>query len=147
MAGPSDYQKDAYLNYNWRGVTDNTTTRYLALFSVLPSDAGTGGTELDTTTGYHRIALPRDTATWNAPIAGTGSQRKVENTADVDYGTIPAGEDWTPGTTQVVGWGLYDASTGGNYRGGKLFDNPFSIEGGLGLRFLAGDLEVILSGS
>jgi hypothetical protein len=75
------------------------TTLDVALFTVLPNAAGTGGTELTGVGGYTRIA-----ATMGAASAG-----KRTSTADVLFPVA------TGTQTGIVGWGFYDALTSGNF--------------------------------
>ena len=72
-------------------------TYYLGLYTVIPSDAGTGGTEVSGG-GYARQAV-----TFGTPAGGS-----MSNSAAIEFPTATA--DW--GTAN--GWGLFDASTGGN---------------------------------
>ena len=72
-------------------------TYYLGLYTVTPSDDGTGGTEVSGG-GYARQAV-----TFGTPSGGS-----MSNSAAIEFPTATA--DW--GTAN--GWGLFDASTGGN---------------------------------
>ena len=82
--------------YSW------PATVYLALFTVQPS-GGTGGTEANYT-GYARLAITVNTTNFSAvTTAGV-----VKNAVVQTFGT-------NTGTAQtVVGYGLFDAATGGN---------------------------------
>lgn len=80
------------------------STLYVALFTVLPAEDGTGGTEV-TGTGYARIQHGPSDATWAEPVGGNG---QFSNVGAIQFGSPTA--NW--GT--VVGFGLYDAITGGN---------------------------------
>jgi hypothetical protein len=86
-------------------------TLYCALFTVAPTAAGTGGTEVSGS-GYARVAVTNNTGNFPTPTTQT-----VSNTAIIDFGT-PTGSGW--GTIVAGGW--YDASTGGNL----LYSGPFS---------------------
>ena len=145
MAGFSNYLKDLALNVLFRDTTfSQPANLYVALFSTMPSDAGAGGVELSGT-GYARVAIPTTAAAWSAPAAGTGTQRVIDNVGVVDFGT--AGSDWAPSGTPCVGFGLYDASSGGNYWGGNSFASSKIIQSGDPVRFNAGALDAILAGS
>jgi hypothetical protein len=144
VTGISNFLKDAILNFYFRdGSLTALTNVHVALFSVMPNDAGTGGTELSGT-GYARVAVPATNAAWNAPVAGTGTQRVLDNVAAVDFGT--SGSAWAPAGT-CVGFGIFDASTAGNYIGGNTFGTAVTIESGNPVRFIAGALDIILSGT
>lgn len=145
MAGASTYLQDLFLNVFFRDTTfSQPANLYVRLYSVMPNDAGTGGTEL-TGTGYAPVAVPTTAAGWNAPGAGTGNQRLIDNAAAIDFGT--AGSDWAPSGTPCVGYGLWDASSAGNYWGGKAFAASKVIQNGDPVKFLAGSLDILASGS
>lgn len=142
MAGASTYLSDAVLNHLARDTPfTQPANLYVALFSTLPADAGTGGTELSGT-GYARVAIPTTDAAWNAPAAGTGNARKITNAAAVDFGT--AGSDWAPSGTPCVGYGIYDNSSGGNYWGGVAFGSSKIIQSGDPVKFNAAALSIAL---
>lgn len=145
MAGISNYMKDQFLNGYFRDTAMTSPTNvYVELFSTLPADAGTGGTALSGT-GYARIAVPTTNAAWDAPAAGAGTIRFIQNTAVVDFGT--AGSDWAPSGTPCVGFGLYDASSAGNYLGGNLFSASKIIQTGDPVKFNAGALDIQIQGT
>jgi len=75
------------------------STVYVGLHTAVPSDAG-GGTEV-TGSSYARVAVAA--AAWTR----TGSQ--IANNAEVAFPAVTS----TPYT--VVGFGIYDASTSGNF--------------------------------
>lgn len=93
---------------------------YVALFTVMPADDGTGGTEV-TGSGYARIQRDPADANWSAPSDGSG---EFKNTSAVQFGSPTA--DW--GT--IVGFGLYDAVSSGNYLIGNAFINPVIVNNG-----------------
>ena len=145
MAGISNYLKDQVLNGYFRDTAMTSPTNvYVALYSTMPNDAGTGGTELSGT-GYARVAIPTTNAAWDAPAAGSGTVRFIQNAAAVDFGT--AGSDWAPSGTPAVGFGLWDASSSGNYLGGSLFLSSKIIQSGDPVKFNAGSLDVQIQGS
>lgn len=81
----------------------NTTNKWIALFTVSPGETG-GGTEV-TGGSYGRAA-----ATWAAAVAGAPSTKNPSGPV-----TFPAATaDWAAGATQVVAFGVFDASTAGN---------------------------------
>lgn len=100
---------------------------YVALFTVMPADDGTGGTEV-TGGSYARVA-----ATFTA-----AASRSVENTAQVQFPKATA--SWG----SVVGFGIYDASTGGNLLGKDVFASAKTVDTDEQPEFPAGDLTVTL---
>lgn len=141
MAGFSNYLADQILNEKFR---DAAATKlgsvYVALFSVMPANAGTGGTELSAG-NYARVAVPTTDAAWTAP---SGTPRLIDNVAIVDMGTC-ATTDWAPSGTPAVGFGLFDAVTAGNYLGGNTFASSKIIQVGDPVKFNIGDLNITLS--
>jgi hypothetical protein len=118
MAGKSDYLEAAVLDHILGGPDfERPETVYVALFCTLPNDAG-GGTEVASGVGYARVAVANDDT--NFPAA-TGAGKK--NGTAVTYPTATA--SW--GT--VVGFGLFDALTGGNllYWGGLTVSKTVAI--------------------
>lgn len=81
------------------------TTVYLALFTVQPVN-GTGGTEASYA-GYARVSLAFNTT--NFTVSGSN----VKNAAQINFPTN------TGSAQTIVGYGLFDASSGGNL----LLDN------------------------
>jgi hypothetical protein len=115
---------------------------YVALYTVLATDAG-GGTEVSTVgTGYARIQAGPSDAAWFASQGGTsgdsnGTGGLTENATEITFGT-PTG-NW--GT--VVGWALWDAVTAGN----MLIHAALSISktvnnGDAAPKFVAGALDI-----
>lgn len=79
------------------------TPCYLALFTAVGTDAGTGFTEVSGGS-YARVAMAA--SDWNAasgtgPSSATNANAAAFPTATADWGT-------------VIAWGIYDASTSGN---------------------------------
>lgn len=94
----SDYLENALLDHVLRNVTyTSPTTIYVALFTTMPIDDGTGGVEVS------GGSYARQSVTFSAASGG-----QSVNNALVSFLTATA--SW--GT--VLGVGLYDASTGGN---------------------------------
>lgn len=109
----SNYLADAQLNW-FKGTAFPAAPSnvYVALFTTAPtSRAGTGGTEVSTSgTAYARQAIA--SSGWGAvSTSGSGvtSIEQILQSANVTFPT--ATSNW--GT--IVGAGLYDASTGGNF--------------------------------
>jgi hypothetical protein len=94
----TDYLEDALLNHVLRNTGyPSPATIYVGLFTVMPADDGTGGTEV---TGG---SYARQSVVFAAPSGG-----QVANNALVQFPTATA--DW--GT--VLGMGLFDTLSGGN---------------------------------
>ena len=140
MAGKSHALADAQLNYEYRAVAYMPpATHYIALFSTMPADDGTGGVELSAG-NYSRAGVARAGASWSAPAAGAGTTRQITNAAPVDFGTPDA--DWAPAGTPCVGFGVFDAATGGTYKGGAAFASSKILQAGDPVSFPAGDLVI-----
>ena len=124
----STYAEAATLN----GFLRNTAytpaaTVYLAAFTVMPINDGTGATEVS------GGAYARQSIAFSAP---SGSPRATANSGAINFPVATA--NW--GT--VVGVGIYDASSGGNLLYyGTLNANQVINTGGQ-LQFAAGDITV-----
>lgn len=122
------YLKHKFLDH-LLGATVFTTpaTIYVALFSVRPNVAGTGGTEL-AGNGYARVAVTNNATSF--PAASSGSKT---NGITVTFPTATA--DWNT----IVAVCLMDASSSGNI---LLISDVVSIDVGdtVVLYFDAGDL-------
>lgn len=108
MSVASNYLEDKIGSYLLRTLASWTkpTGIWVALFTVLPAEDGTGGTEVSTSaTGYGRVQHGPSDATWSAPTNGNGQFSNI--------GVIEFGEP-TDNWGEIVGFGLYDAETSGN---------------------------------
>lgn len=104
MTGFSNYTADGILDHiTGQAAIFAEPTAYVALFTGVGSDAGTGFTEVSGGS-YARVAT--SSGTWNA-ASGT-SPSSISNAVAINFPTATA--SW--GT--VIAWGLYDASTSGN---------------------------------
>lgn len=103
---------------------------YIALFTVLPADDGTGGTEVSGT-GYARVAVVNNTTNW--PVTTTGTKSN-----GVTFSFPSPGGAW--GT--VVGFGIYDAAAAGNLLYYGALSAPKTIATGQVYKFTAGSLQV-----
>lgn len=107
--------------------------RYIALFTTLPQDDGTGGVEVVTVgTNYARV-LEAGVPPWKSDGPGERS-----NNATLTFPQASAA--W--GT--ILGFGLYDASTGGNLLMFGSLATPKSINNGDQPSFAVGALQVSL---
>ena len=102
------------------------TTVYVGLYTVAPSDTGTGTTGGTQVTGG---SYARQTAVFSAAASGTTS-----NTANIDFAGMPAA------TTVAIG--VFDALTSGNLLlWGTLTANK-TTDAGDTLRIATGDLDI-----
>jgi hypothetical protein len=107
---------------------------WVALFTTVPALAGTGGTEVSTSsTNYGRVEILAASG-WTGP---SGTNKEYSNIADIAY-LVPTA-NW--GT--LTGAGLYDASTGGNLCYVATLTTPKTVNNGDGApRILAGQLRI-----
>lgn len=108
---------------------------YVALYTTMPTQAGTGGVEVSGT-GYARVAIAQ--AGWGA-ITGTGPWQIATNAA-TNFGN--AGSAW--GT--VLGFGIYDALAG-NLLYIDTFATPVVISNGQPVAFASGVITITESGA
>tara|TARA_R100001460_G_scaffold245_1_gene1087 strand:- start:1831 stop:2214 length:384 start_codon:yes stop_codon:yes gene_type:complete len=126
MAGFSDYLENAVLGYVFSGASfSQPGTKYLALYTTAPTDAG-GGTELSGS-AYARQSCAFTT---------TGNQ--ATNTSAVEWPTATG----TWGT--VVAVGVFDASSSGNLLAWNNLTASKTIATGDVFRINAGDLDIDL---
>jgi hypothetical protein len=105
MTGVSDYSADALLEWiTGKTAMPSKPTAYVALFTAVGSDDGTGFTEVSGN-GYTRAVTAG--ADWNS-ASGT-SPSLISNVNTISF-PASTGAGW--GT--VIAFGLYDASTSGN---------------------------------
>ena len=127
MAGFSDYLENAVLGYVFSGASfSQPGTKYLALYTTAPTDAG-GGTELSGS-AYARQSCAFTT---------TGAQ--ASNTSAVEWPTATG--SW--GT--VVAVGVFDASSSGNLLAWNNLTASKTISTGDVFRINAGDLDIDLA--
>jgi hypothetical protein len=134
MSDVSDWQENKIINRLMRGdAWTPPTTGYLALMTTLPTDAG-GGVEVSGGS-YARQAIAFNSSNWTASATGGP-------VANINAITFPkATALW--GT--IVGFALYDASSGGNLLWFKAMTNE-SVPAGNTKFFAAGNLSFALSG-
>ncbi len=108
-------------------------TLYVALYTVIPTDASASGTEV-TGGSYARVAVTNNATNWPAASAGA----KANGTAI----TFPAP---TAAWGTVVGFAIYDAATLGNELAwGALTVNKTINNGDAAPVFAVGDLVITL---
>lgn len=109
------------------GSWSKPATLYAALFTVMPGEDGTGGTEV-TGGSYARVACGPSDAWWSA--AGANLQRIQFATPTADWGL-------------VLGWGLFTASSGGTHLVARELEEPVNVKTGeSAVAFEAGDLSI-----
>jgi hypothetical protein len=128
MANLSDWAETALLDWlNGGASPTRPTTRYLALFTAAPNDAG-GGTEVSTG-GYARQAVTFDAAASGA----TANSGAVSFTASgAGYGVV----------THI---GIFSASSGGNLLWHGAMTASRTVNDGDTLTFAAGDIDCTLA--
>jgi len=87
--------------------------QFVALFTVMPGEDGSGGTEAEWT-GYERQAA-------SFGNASAGNPSTCANDAEVDFGDPD--ED-----LELVGFGIYTADTGGTLMILQAFDEPVIVQ-------------------
>lgn len=136
--------KQAWLNliidaaYRGESITFPATW-YIGLFNVLPTRS-TSGTELSTGagyTGYARVGVASNTTNWSgtqsdgSTAVSSGTRDYISNNIDIQF-VDPLAAAWTG----IVGFGLFDALSGGNHREwGTITDssgNPITISRAIG---------------
>ncbi len=134
MAGFSNYAEAAILDHIFGNTTFTPpSTFYIALFTTAPDfETGTGGTEVSGGS-YARASVTNNTT--NFPNSSGGSK---SNGTDILFPTPTA--SW--GT--VVAWGVYDASSGGNFFGGQLQTPNRPVSTGETIKFNTGVLAITL---
>lgn len=127
MAGLSTYAETALMNHGFRNQTYTpAATVYCRLYSVLPNDDGTGGTEM-VGTGY---------AAQSVAFAAYSS-RRVANSGTITF-TNSGVSTWPT----AIGFGIADAASGGNILATGSLVPQASITAGNSLALLAGEIYV-----
>ena len=113
MTGFTDRTSQGILNHlTGKSAIFTMPTAYVALFTAVGSDAGTGFTEVSGG-AYARISTAA--GDWNSATGSAPSQ--ISNLNTLTFPTATA--DW--GT--IIAFGLYDASTAGNLLAWDFFGN------------------------
>jgi hypothetical protein len=111
------------------------TQVWVAIFSVLPDNSGSGGTEVSGG-GYLRVQHGPSNAAWNTNGSGL-----FTNASSVQFASPTA--NWG---TDLPGFGLYSSQTGGIFYGAAEFSSPITVNsGGPAPAFAAGDLSIIIT--
>ena len=129
MAGFSDYLEDKVLDHVFGGVAYTAPTKYVALYTVAPTDTG-GGTEV--TGGSYARQTGAFTVSGTNPTTATNSAAIEYPTATADYGT-------------VVAVGIFDALSSGNLLAYANLTTSKVVSTGDVFRFNTGDLDITLA--
>jgi hypothetical protein len=123
VSNASDYLEEQIGTHLLRsGSWTKPAAIWVALFTAMPDDDGTGGTEVSSSaTGYGRVQLNPGNSNWSAPNSGNG---EFANLIAAQYGSPTA--LWG----DIVGFGLYDAETAGNYLIAGVFPEPITVDSG-----------------
>ena len=106
MAAFTDYLEKKLLDFVFGNTAYSVpATLYVGLFTVLPAEDGTGGTEVSGGS-YARVAVTNNTT--NFPNATGGNPSTKASGAIFTFPTATA--NWG----DVIGMGIWDASTSGN---------------------------------
>lgn len=112
MGSKSNYGELAVLDALLGQGFTKPATVYFALHSTVPTETG-NGVELDASgaPGYARTAVTNDATNFpNATTSGTTGKGEKAVGVAVTFAANSGGSNWPT----VVGWSLWDASTGGN---------------------------------
>lgn len=91
---------------------------WVALFTTIPNDDGTGGVEVGGSRGYARIQHGPSDATWTAPTTSG---------IFANIGVIQFGAPITTNWGTITSFGLYNASTGGDLLAKGLFTGGTTV--------------------
>ena len=127
MAGFSDYLENELLDHVFNGSAYTSPSKYVALFTAAPSDAG-GGTEVSGN-GYARKLH----SAWTAASSG-----ETHNTGAINFAA--ASGSW--GT--VTHFGIFDALTNGNLLGWGALAVPKAVASGDVVSFADSALSITL---
>lgn len=114
MSAMTNFLENGLIDQIFRAQTaPSTGTLYVALYTVIPTDAG-GGSEV-AGFGYARVGVSSSLANWAGtqspgstdPSSGTSGQ--TSNNVAITFPT-PTGGGWG----NVVGFAVHDSSVGGN---------------------------------
>lgn len=107
---------------------------HVGLFTVVPADDATGGTEV-TGGAYARQAYAKNTTNWGSSSAGSaGNPATIDNLVAVTFPEATA--NW--GT--VKGWGYFTASTAGTLLYFADLDTNKAVDNGDTAKFAVGSL-------
>jgi hypothetical protein len=139
MSGFPDSMESNILDHFFGGVAlspSSPANIHVGLYTTLPADDETGGVEASYT-GYGRVSVTNNSTEWPAATEGAPTSKSNAN-------TITFGQKTDAGDVTIVGFGLFDASSGGNL----LFFGAVTPNQTVGQndtpRFLGGDIVIEL---
>ncbi len=136
MSHATNYFEDMIARFFRTSSPAKPAALYVALFLTLPDEGGANGVEVGGG-GYARVRNGPADANWSAPSNGDGT---IRNLTAVPFAAPSA--DWNT----VVGFGLYDALTGGNAWLLAPLETPLTVRAGDPPPIFApGDLVVTLA--
>lgn len=136
MSHATNYFENIIANFFRTTAVSKPAAHYMALFSTLPAEDGTGGVEL-VGNGYARQRHGPGDANWAAPVNGDGTLKNL--TAVV----FPAATAHWP---NIVGFGIYDALTAGNLLLAAPLETPILVAlGDPAPAFAPGDLAIVIA--
>lgn len=139
MSAASDFLENKLIDFLFRGQALGITgasagagsgpsTLYIALYTANPSDTG-GGTQVSGGS-YARVAVTSSLANWSGTqgagttVASSGTGGNISNNITI---TFPAP---TANWGVITGFGIFDASTGGNLIIWSPLDTPKTVNAG-----------------
>ena len=120
MSHATNYFEDMIARFFRTSSPAKPAALYVALFTTLPDESGANGIEVNGG-GYARVRNGPADANWSAPSGGDGT---IRNLTPVPFAAPNA--DWNT----VVGFGLYDALTGGNAWLLAPLETPLTVRAG-----------------
>jgi hypothetical protein len=120
MSHATNYLEDLISRFFRSTALFKPTAHYIALFNTLPDEAGLNGLEVSGA-GYARVRHGPADANWSATAGGNG---QLSNLTPVTFGTPTT--DWNT----IVGFGIYDALTGGNALILTPLETPITVKAG-----------------
>jgi len=138
MSDMSDFLEAELLDHIFNVAYPKPAT-YIALFTVMPNEVGTGGTEVSGG-AYARVQVNINggvSPTWDLAVSEGGGGFEVDNANEIAF--VQATASW--GT--VVGMGIYDALTAGNLLILKTLASNKTVDIDDTFKFPIGDLSII----
>lgn len=135
-SNPSTYLKNQLLNWfkdvDWPA---SPTTVYVSLHTADPGGTGANEFTSGSSAAYARVAVTTATG-WSALSDNSGG-RLIDNAANITFPT-PTGNGQT-----ATHWGIWDASSAGNFLWGGSLTQSFTWTTGDQKYFPVGDLDLV----
>ena len=131
MSGWVSAEEQDILEYWFGGTALPNTPSHIGLYTTVPADDGTGGTEA-TGGAYARQAYAKNTTNWGSSAAGNPST--IQNLVAVTFPEATA--SW--GT--IKGWGYFTAATAGTLLFFASLDTNKAVNNGDTAKFATGAL-------